>query len=100
MKVRTSVTSMLLLRILTSPGVSLYICAWVVSGDCSREHRVTDHFQSSTPCPAGSWSAVLSGPEESFAGGKVRRDGENAKREAKQQGRHEKAGSEVEIAGK
>lgn len=44
-------------------------------------------------------SAVLSGPEESFAGGKVRRNGENAKREAKQQGRHEKAGSEVEITG-
>lgn len=44
-------------------------------------------------------SAVLSGPEESFAGGKVRRNGEKAKREAKQQGRHEKAGSEVEIAG-
>lgn len=100
MKVRTSVTSMFLLQILTSPGVSLYICAWVVSGDCSREHRVTDHFQSSIPCPAGSWSAVLSGPEESFAGGKVRRNGESTKREAKQQGRHEKAGSEVEIAGK
>lgn len=45
-------------------------------------------------------SAVLSGPEESFAGGKVQRNGENTKHEAKQQGRHEKAGSEVEIAGK
>lgn len=100
MKVRTSVTSMFLLQILTSPGVSLYICACGVSGDCSREHRVTDPFQSSIPCPAGSWSAVLSGPEESFAGGKVQRNGENTKHEAKQQGRHEKAGSEVEIAGK